>query len=264
MKNVLVQIGEHIVSISSTSEKLMDWIKTHFQIAEGNHVAKIKSPNLSIHIEGNYGVSFVDYNVEICSDSDKITYQRADYLINVNSIYNEATISVYDELALKHALHNLYSAFIIHNRWGLLIHSSCVDHEGKAYLFSGQSGAGKSTVAKLSAPRPLLSDEATIVKIDENEIRVFDSPFRSELTTSYAYQSCHLSSIYLLIQSLDVKALPVKKSDAMLGIMDKVFYWHHDSLETAKLLDMCKQLVDKIPVYKMYFQKNDSFWELIS
>lgn len=263
MKNVLVQIGEHIISISSTSEKLMNWIKTHFQIVEGNHVAKIKSPNLSIHLEGKYGVPFLDYDVEICSNSDTITYRRADYLIDVNSTYNEATISVYDELALKHALHNLYSAFIIHNRWGT-IHSSCVDHQGKAYLFSGQSGAGKSTVAKLSAPRPLLSDEATIVKIDENEIRVFDSPFRSELTASYDHQSCHLSSIYFLIQSLDVKALSVKKSDAMLGIMDKIFYWHHDSLETTKLLDMCKQLVDKVPVYNMYFQKNDSFWELIS
>ncbi|MGF9965384.1 hypothetical protein [Bacillus rhizoplanae] len=264
MENIFVQIGEHIASIYSTSEKLINWVKTYFQIVERNHVVKMNTPNLSIHIENNYGVPFVDYNVEIRSDSDKITYRRADYLIDVNSTYNEATISVYDELALKHALHNLYSAFIVHNRWGLLIHSSCVDHQGKAYLFSGPSGAGKSTVAKLSAPRPLLSDEATIVKIDENEIKVFDSPFRSELTTSYVHQSCHLSAIYLLIQSLDVKALPVKKSDAMLGIMDKIFYWHHDSLETAKLLDMCKQLVEKIPVYEMYFQKNDSFWELIS
>lgn len=264
MENIFVQIGEHTVSISSTSEKLMDWIKIHFQIVERNHDAKINLLDLSIHIKDNYGVPFVDYNVEICSDSDKITYRRADYLIDVNSTYNEATISVYDELALKHALHNLYSAFIIHNRWGLLIHSSCVDHQGEAYLFSGQSGAGKSTVAKLSAPRPLLSDEATIVKIDENEIKVFDSPFRSELTTSYGNQSCHLSSIYFLIQSLDVKALPVKKSDAMLGIMDKIFYWHHDSVETTKLLSMCKQLVEKVPVYNMYFQKNDSFWELIS
>ncbi|MFP3123382.1 hypothetical protein OH784_11605 [Ectobacillus funiculus] len=264
MEKLSVKIGEHTVSISSTSNRIIDWIKKNFQIIEKNSTSIANGPDLSIHIEDNYGIPFMDYDVEITSDLNHIVYRRADYLIRVNGTYNEAVVSVYDELALKHALNNLYSAFLVYNNWGLLIHSSCVDHQGKAYLFSGQSGAGKSTVARLSSPRPLLSDEATVVKITKDEIRVFDSPFRSELTTPYVQKSCQLSAIYLLIQSLDVKALPLKKSDALLGIMDKIFYWHHDSSETTKVLNMCKALVEQVPVYNMYFQKNDSFWELIS
>ncbi len=74
----------------------------------------------------------------------------------------------FNEFALKHALMNLYSSFIVHHKWGLLIHSSCLKEGDKAFLFSGQSGAGKSTVVKLSHPRPILSDEATVVKITES------------------------------------------------------------------------------------------------
>lgn len=264
MEKILVEIGEHTVSIASKSNKVIDWVQTYFRVIEGDATLNAALPDLNLHIQDNYGVPFVDYHVDITSDLSNIVYRRADYLIEVNGIYNEAVVSVYDELALKHALNNLYSAFLVYNNWGLLIHSSCVDHQGKAYLFSGQSGAGKSTVARLSSPRPLLSDEATIVKINKDEIRVFDSPFRSELTTPYVRKSCRLSAIYLLIQSLDIKALPVKKSDALLGMIDKIFYWHHDSSETTKILNMCKQLVEQVPVYNLHFQKNDSFWELIS
>ncbi|MFC3884797.1 hypothetical protein ACFOU2_15510 [Bacillus songklensis] len=264
MQNIVVKIGEHFASIYSKSERLIRWIQTYFQVIEWIPSLKTNSPYLLIHIEEGYGIPFVDYHVEIDSNPSGIIYRRADYFLEVNHDYSEASISVYDELALKHALHNLYSAFIIHNRWGLLIHSSCVEHQEKAYLFAGQSGAGKSTVARLSAPRPILSDEATLVKINENQVTVFDSPFRSELTSPYLPHSCNLSSIYLLVQSLDVRTSSLKKSDALLELMDKIFYWHHDSSETAKLLNMCKQLVEQVPVYRMHFQKNDTFWELIS
>ncbi|MDQ0242580.1 hypothetical protein J2S09_000116 [Bacillus fengqiuensis] len=264
MQNIIVKIGEHFASIYSKSERIIRWIRAHFQVVEWHPSLKNDLKHLLIHMEEGYGISFTDYHVDIESDPSGIIYRRADYLLEVNHDYNEATISVYDEFALKHALHTLYSAFIVHHRWGLLVHSSCVAHNEKAYVFAGQSGAGKSTVARLSNPRPILSDEATLVKIDDNRITIFDSPFRSELTTPYFHQSCELSSIYLLVQSMDIKTTPIKKSDALLGLMDKIFYWHHDHSETTKLLKMCKQLVEQVPVYKMHFQKNDAFWELIS
>jgi hypothetical protein len=258
----IFNIGEHIVSIRSRSHPLMSWVKTYYRILDSNFPHK--SPDLSIHIEEGYGVPFVDYQVQISPDSNKITYRRADYLIEVDQHYTTARILVYNDFALKHAMTNLYSAFIVHHGWGLLIHSSCVDHQRKAFLFAGQSGAGKSTVAKLSSPRSILSDEATLIKILENDIWVFDSPFRSELTMPYDYHSCQLAGIHLLIQSTENKTNTVSKSEALVKIMDKVFFWHHDHRETAKVLSMCRQLVDHIPVYNLYFQKNDTFWEMIS
>lgn len=126
-------------------------------------------------------MSFVDYNVESIENRNTIQYRRADYVIEVDREFKSATIQVYDELALKHAMMNLYSSFLVYHNWGLLIHSSCVIEKEKAHMFAGQSGAGKSTAAKLSFPRNLLSDEATLVKITPEKVTVFNSPFRSEL-----------------------------------------------------------------------------------
>ena len=115
MQQIIAKIGEHHVLILSKSKKLINWVQTCFNVIEWDPSLEIKSPDLYIHIEEGYGTSFKDFHVEIHSDSIETTYQRADYLITANSDYNEATIAVFDEFALKHALHNLYSAFIVHN-----------------------------------------------------------------------------------------------------------------------------------------------------
>ena len=165
--------------------------------------------------------------MEITKDTSEICYRRADYLIEVDTNYRNATIYAHNEFALKHAMTNLYSAFIVYHNWGLLIHSSCVIEEGRAHIFAGQSGAGKSTAARLSEPRPLLSDEATLVQITSDGMIVHDSPFRSEMTSSGNTEPTPLASIQLLHQSLQNNRIKIRKSDALIQLMDKVFYWVH-------------------------------------
>ena len=57
------------------------------------------TPDLSITIQEGYGIPFTGYEVNIISKENKITFERADYLIEVDPNYTEATISVHDDLA---------------------------------------------------------------------------------------------------------------------------------------------------------------------
>jgi hypothetical protein len=261
MNKLLTKIGEHYVRIFCESDTLYKSIEKNFYRNMG--LKNIK-PNLTIKIDHGYGVPFLNYEVKITNLGDKITYRRADYQIEVDSEYKSATISVYDELALKHALTNLYSSFIVHNNWGLLLHSSCAIEDGKAHIFAGQSGAGKSTAAKLSFPRCLLSDEATLLKITSSGVTVYNSPFRSELEAELFEGSVELASIQLLHQSLKNKRIRSAKSDALLHLMDKVFFWPRNQEETKAILKLMTMLVRQVPVYDLFFQKNNTFWELIS
>lgn len=261
MKKIYINIGDHSFLFIINSFKLENVIKQNFRTIFDN----MKQPHMSIIIEQGYGAPFVDFEVVVTKQANKTYFRRADYLIEVDSDYKNARIMVYDEFALKHALMNLYSSYIVYHNWGLLIHSSCVIDNGKAHIFSGHSGAGKSTAAKLSQPRELLSDEATIVKISSNKVEIYHSPFSSELEmTNMLDQTCQLKSIQLLYQATEHKREKVSKSDAFLLLMDKVFYWSKDPEETRKILQLLKDLVDRVPAYKLYFQKNNRFWELIS
>ncbi len=259
MKTLHTKIGEHNICINCESDYLLKIMKRTFQVLPEN-----TEPHLTLQIKGGYGIPFLDYDVTITKNNNEVVFRRADYLIEAALDYQNATISVYDELALKHALMNLYSSFIVYHNWGLLIHSSCAIEKGKAHIFAGQSGAGKSTAAKLSSPRELLSDEATIVKIDSDGVTIYDSPFRSELEATDSEETAPLVSIQLLQQAIHNKRTNLKKSDALLHLMDKVFYWAHNPNEMKQILGLLKKLVQAVPVYELHFQKNNTFWELIS
>lgn len=250
-----------MIQVATDSLYLMNMFNRNFRC---NPVSPNIQPDLSIHIHGGYGVPFVDYEVAIIKEANQIIFRRADYLIEIDSTYQNARISMCNELALKHALINLYSSYIVYKNWGLLLHSSCVIENGKAHIFAGQSGAGKSTAAGLSYPRELLSDEATLVKITSKQITVFNSPFRSELEVTGTEKCAPLASIHLLNQAQYNERIPLAKSTGLLQLMDKVFYWAHDPEETGRILGFMQELANTVPIYELYFQKDHTFWELIS
>jgi hypothetical protein len=260
MDTIYTKIGEHLIEMVCHSNTFANWIQTNFPTLDPTK----DIPDIFIQIRDGYGISFVDYNVDISKQADVLSFRRADYLIETDLNYSNAKVSVHNELALKHALMNLYSSYLVSHQWGLLIHSSSVIDKGKAHIFAGHSGAGKSTAAKLSLPRELLSDEATLVKIMPHEITVFNSPFRSELDVTHAEAYAPLVSIQLLKQALSNHRVSLSKSNGLLYLMDKVFYWKHDPEETRKILGLLTMLVESVPLYELHFQKNDTFWELIS
>jgi hypothetical protein len=261
MIEIITKIGDHLIQINCKSNDLRNFFQKNFLPNIGKAEQKL---NLIINIEDGYGIPFKDYEVKITKQDDKLFYRRADYLIEVDREFKSATVSVHDALALKHALTNLYSSFIVYHNWGLLIHSSCVIEKGKAHIFSGHSGAGKSTAAKLSYPRELLSDEATLVKITPEGIRIYNSPFRSELEAQQFEGDVELASVQMLHQSLQNKRIKITKSDALVHLMDKVFFWPHSQEETKEILRLMTTMVKQVPVYELHFQKNNTFWELIS
>ncbi|QJC51142.1 hypothetical protein HGI30_05900 [Paenibacillus albicereus] len=223
------------------------------------------SEDAVLYITDFYGSMYDEGPVEIEAAGDTITYTRKDYRLETSADGSSVKLQVFDDLALKHALINWYSAWLIHHRAGLLVHSSCVVDGGKAWMFVGHSGAGKSTAAELSAPRPILSDEATLLLLDEDGgVTIYDSPLRSENEDRGEADACPLGGIHFLLQAPDVRREPVSKVDALIGLMDKVFYWKHSKTETAKMIAVCREVVQRVPAYELHFQKNDAFWEVIS
>ncbi|MDF2939094.1 MAG: hypothetical protein K0Q90_4467 [Paenibacillaceae bacterium] len=254
------RVGEHHIRFFAGAEWIKTYIRTKFQVLDGQSGGQ---PDLEVELAAGYGEPFVSFDVASSVEDGEVFFRRTDYLIRISPDFRQAQISVYDDFALKHGLMNLYSSYIVHKGWGILVHSSCVLEAGKAYLFAGHSGAGKSTVAWLSLPRQVLSDEATILKVEAGRVTVFDSPFRSGLEMPYHGGGCELAAIQFLRQSPEIKRIMLGKSDAMMELFGKIFYWPHMPSETVKIMKLFQHLITNIPVYELYFQKNDAFWKEI-
>lgn len=259
MYEFTVRIGDHYMLVSTESERVKQWFANDYAIEDSAAEA-----HLAVHVEDGYGVAFVDHQYSVRHENQYIIFERKDYRLLLSSDFTAAILAIYDDFTLRHAMMNLYSAFIVHLEWGLLLHASCVIEDDRAWLFSGRSGAGKSTVASLSAPRRLLSDEASIVRVTAGTVDVFDSPFRSETTSEHTRQPIPLDGIHLLVQSQRIHRQPLKSGDAVARLMDKAFYWSYSTNESRKILRLCARLLQHVPVYELEFQKNNRFWEVIT
>lgn len=81
---------------------------------------------------------------------------------------------------VNNALMMMYT-FVTSDKLTTLFHSSVVSLEGKAYMFLGKSGTGKSTHSQLWLKHiegtELVNDDNPVVRIIDGEARVYGSPW---------------------------------------------------------------------------------------
>lgn len=254
-------IGEHILRIffGTANVKALFHLTFPTVLKSSN-----REPTLNIYLNEGYGHPFTDYQITKQAVFGGCRYMRTDYVIEVADDYRSVKIDVHDSLAMKHAFMHVYSLHIVHDRWGLLIHSSCIAEKGNAHMFAGHSGAGKSTAAALSLPREIIADEAAVIRIRPDGVSVFHSPFRSELQSMGAQEPFPLAGIHLLHQAKQHRRTRLTKAEGMLRLLDKVFYWNPSIDESRTIIHMLKEAVDLVPLYDLHFCKDPEFWELIS
>ncbi|WP_068776952.1 hypothetical protein [Paenibacillus sp. FJAT-26967] len=265
MVRFMTRIGNELIEMKTSSALLGEWLTDSF---DRGFEDEGESVRLRLEIIEGYGVPFADFDVAAERTGSSVTYTRADYRIEADEEITAARVEVHDEFALKHALMNIYSAFLIRNELGLLVHSSCVVQAEEGYLFAGPSGAGKSTAALLSRPRMLLSDEATVIALPEGEPAALahNSPFRSDSRWDIgeSVPAAPLAGMYVLRQSGEVRTVPVKAADALPLVLNQVFVWTVGADETRTVMRLCRRFLERVPVHELYFQKNDSFWKVIA
>lgn len=257
-------IGEHRFCISFETESVKRLFRHTFPtVLPGS--GREPAFHLLLKEEG-YGRPFTDYSIKKMAVDGGCLYLRTDYALEVAADYKSAAIHVHDTLSLKHAFMHLYSLLIVHERWGLLLHSSCIAENGKAYLFAGHSGDGKSTAAALSLPRSVIADEAAIVRIRPSGVSVFHSPFRSELQSmdGKGNGSWPLAGVHLLHQAKQHRLHLLTKSEGLLRLLDKAFFWNPSVEESRSIIHLLKQAVELVPLFELHFRKDPEFWELIS
>ena len=152
----------------------------------------------------------------------------------------------------------------------LMLHASGVIHEGMAYLFTGASGAGKSTVCKLLAPEPaftILHDEVVAVSHKENTFHAWSTPFRGEMPAKY-HCGAPLRAIFFLKQ--DVKNYGVRLSSRKVAellcyslIPPMVVNKGTLATQQAPSLKQLLTMAEVIPGYELHFRPESSFWDCI-
>lgn len=147
---------------------------------------------------------------------------------------------------------------------GVMIHgASVVSNEGNAYLFFGVSGAGKTTTARLSAPRVVLSDELTILRRQGDGYRAYGTPFWGELQKNGENISAPLAGLNLLVKDTKAFLEPMPQRKALQALLPCVLFFAHEKPLVNRAVDRAADIVATVPARAMHFLPDNSFWRLL-
>lgn len=145
-----------------------------------------------------------------------------------------------------------YKVLIKYN--GLLLHSSAVVVDNEAYLFSAPCGTGKSThtglwIKYLKDKNPyILNDDKPAIRIIDNEIYAFGTPFSGKYDISQNKQ-VKLKAICFLERAEEnfIKIITAKEA---LPLFWQQTINNLNEHEISMFFDTLEIILDKIPIYK--------------
>lgn len=146
---------------------------------------------------------------------------------------------------------------------GLLVHSAGIVHNGMTYLFFGHSGCGKTTVAKLSKDKNILSDDLILVLPVDGEWIAYGTPFWNPGWGSVKPGNAPIHSIFRLIQGTTNNIEEINKSLALAEIISSIPVIPVIDIWVPELINRCLYMFKDINVYRLYFRKEPSFWGVI-
>ena len=153
---------------------------------------------------------------------------------------------------------------ILARQGGFLVHAASAIRGGRAFLFAGVSGAGKTTISRLAPPdATLLTDEISYVRREGREYRACGTPFAGELARLGENQSAPLSTLFLLEKGPENRIEPVAKSEAIRLLLRNILFFAEDAeLVNLVFRSACK-FVEQVPVRRLTFVPDERVWEMI-
>ena len=166
------------------------------------------------------------------------------------------------EYALDSLL-RMYLSWALLPQNGFLLHAASVLRNGKAYIFVGRSGAGKSTVASLSPRGSVLTDEISLIERVDGAWRAFGTPFWGEFRADGMNTSAPVAGIFRLLQSRENRVEPLRPTELLKSLLPCILFFSSNRSDNELLLQILVAASREVAGYNLQFQKNRSFWEVL-
>ena len=162
------------------------------------------------------------------------------------------------------AVLRIIHTLILARQGGFLLHAASAVRDGRAFVFSGVSGAGKTTISRLAPPdTTLLTDEISYIRPDGNGYRAFGTPFAGELATLGENVSAPLSTLFFLEKGKEKRIESVSRDQAMHSLLRNILFFAEDAELVNLVFQSACNFVENTCVRRLFFAPDQRVWETI-
>jgi hypothetical protein len=175
--------------------------------------------------------------------------------------------------ATLHKMLFIFISFVLGERNKFMVHGAGIGekHGGGGFLFLGDSGAGKTTIASFAGMDAVLSDDAPVIGKEDGIFYIYSSPFSQvnmfeERRSDYFRKKVQLRKLLFLNKADEIRVEPRERHSALTEILTS--HVHSFELMDRDLrigaFNLCHDLCYSIPAYDLYFQENGKFWDALN
>ena len=166
---------------------------------------------------------------------------------------------------LEYPLDELLVISLLARGRGVELHGCGILDEDDGYLFLGQSGAGKSTIARLWLDEKravVLSDDRVVVRGDGDGLWIYGTPWHGEAPLA-SPRRARLKEVFLLRQLDRHEVSPVSRTDAVARMFAASFPPFHDAAAVDFTLGFLDRVAATVPVRELGFAPTRSLIDVV-
>jgi hypothetical protein len=260
-KVACVEIGGIPIALSTCDEDFLDLLRRRY---DGFLSSSRPEFELEFDVTSTGSVSDDDVRVRRNNDDDAWLMERGDFHARWDPRKGRGSVrqnaNPYSLDSVLRILHSL----ILAERGGFLLHAASAICDGRAFLFSGVSGAGKTTMTRLAPPDiTLLTDEISYLRPNADGYSAFGTPFAGELARAGENCTAPVSALFFLEQGPENRIEEVSSAEAVRQLMRNILFFAEDRGLVEKLLATACDFVARVPIRRLTFYPDTRVWDEI-
>jgi hypothetical protein len=208
--------------------------------------------------------SGVDDDLEVRLEAGEWLLQRGDFRARWNPHTSLGHIRQSSSPYAIDCVLRIVHTLVLARQGGFLVHAASAIRGGKAFLFSGISGAGKTTISRLAPPdATLLTDEISYVRREGDRYIACGTPFAGELARVGENCSAPLSALFLLEKGLKNRIDPIAPAEAIQRLMRNILFFADDPELVKLVFQSACEFATVVPIRRLTFVPDQRVWDII-
>jgi hypothetical protein len=262
LEPISIEIGGIAVALRTHDSSFRSMVQNRYLRFVGNS----PSPQAEFDIDlcGAFKAGCDDDQLHVRIEGGEWLLKRGDFMARWNPTTMRGWIrQSYNPYAIDSILRIVHT-LILAKEGGFLVHAASAIRGSRAFIFSGVSGAGKTTLSRLAPPdATLLTDEISYVRREGGRYFACGTPFAGELARVGANESAPLGALFFLEKGRRNSIEPIAPTEAIQRLMRNILFFANDPELVKVVFQSACEFASVVPVHRLVFVPDQRVWDII-
>jgi hypothetical protein len=260
LNQIGIEVGGLPVLVNAEDRDFCDQLARHY----AGFLSQAKAPRFVFDVELLSQPPHPGAEISVTVREGIWNVRRADFAAQCDPRQGRATIR---QSAGTHAFDSvlrIMHTLALAGDGGFLLHAASAIRNGRAFIFSGVSGVGKTTLTRLAPPDAIiLTDEVSYLRRRSDMFEACGTPFAGELARAGANTSAPVNTLFFLEQGRDQRIEEMDKHEALQRLLRNILFFAADPELVGKLFSTANEFLERIPARRLIFRPQPDVWSLI-